>query len=121
MSFFKGLFLLLSLSNVAAMSFNTNYAMCLTEYEYNIVHPSNDDRYKMCDLFNNKLNIECLDYVESSNLPSCHKDCDKFVSFRPDGHFPRFTSFIVNFSKKYSSIENLIDRFYIYKYNLKYI
>ena len=123
MSFFKGLLLLmsLSLSNVAAMSFNTNYAMCLTEYEYNVAHPSNDDRYKMCDLFNSKLNAECFDYIESSNLPSCHKDCDKFVNFRPDIHFPRFTSFIVNFSKKYSSLEHLIDRFYIYKDNLKYI
>jgi C1A family cysteine protease len=48
-------------------------------------------------------------------------ECKKYINLRPDFHFSPFISFIVQFEKKYNSIENLVDRFYIFKDNLKYI
>lgn len=111
-----GLFLTQTLS----MQFNKNFAFCLVEYEYNNNHDTNE-RSDMCSLFVHTLNNDCLEYLSETDIVTCPMQCNKYINLRPDLHFPHFTSFIVNFEKKYSSIENLIDRFYIFKDNLKYI
>jgi len=108
----------LFLSQTLSMQLNKNFAFCLVEYEYS---QKNADRSEMCSLFINKLNSECVEYLLETEPVTCLMQCNKYIHLRSDVHFPYFTSFIVNFEKRYSSIENLIDRFYIFKDNLKYI
>ena len=107
-------------TQLSAMQFNSNFALCLVEHKYNQNHVVSE-RSDMCSLFNGKLNEECMTYVLDTSYANNVNECNKYVNLRPDTHFNHFTSFIVDFEKRYSSIENLVDRFYIFKDNLKYI
>ena len=140
---------LFCMSTVVSMQLNTNFAFCLVDYKYNHKNVVVDvdsttttttttsttstttstttivdrdvDREEVCTHFKDKLYNECLTYVTNNNVVNNIGECAKWTFLRTDLHFPLFTSFLVDFKKKYSSIENLIDRFYIFKENLKYI
>lgn len=111
-----------SVVSVNSMPFNGDYIICVIENEFR-QQIITKERSDVCSLFKDKLYNECMNYVlqSPSFMSNQQQDCNRFISFRPDVHFPYFTSYLVEFKRKYTSLEHLVDRFYIFKENFKYI
>lgn len=121
MNFFKTVSFLL-LSTVKAIT--VDYVMCVFDYEYNQLYDLNSDI--MCDYFENELHENCYQFIENNDqVVSKVKECDKYLRHNlrvnNDIDFPLFSKFMINYKRKYDTFEYLLDRYYIFKDNMKYI
>ena len=120
MNFFKTVSLLL-LSTVKALT--VEYIMCVCDYEYNQLNNMNSNT--MCNHFENELQLACYAFIENNDqVVSNIKECDTYLrsNLRVNNEidFPLFSRFMINYEKKYASFEHLVDRFYIFKDNMRY-
>jgi C1A family cysteine protease len=115
---------LLAVSSTAAFVSNkhiSDYVFCLCNYNVQNMNITSN----ICNLFSDKLELSCQDFI-SNNLNNIN-DCNQYLIYNnkisTDKHFNMFSNFIIKFgnNKKYSSIENLLDRFYIFKDNMNFI
>lgn len=123
-------FFLSGLVSLVTATFTSDFAMCVTEHVFAVNQASNTtvNVDYICDLFSGSLAAICDDYVHShpsvSSIDSCTSLNTYSLRTRVPDFFPRFANFIVrnaHFSdKKYSSFENLIDRFSIFQDNMEW-
>ena len=122
-----GIVCILSLFQVASASITSNFAMCASEVAFSKVHNGTAPVRAVCDLFSDKLQVECVDYVETHSPVSSFSDClpllNANLKSRVHETFPRFANFIATNGnvKQYKSIEHLVDRFYTFQDNMNFV
>ena len=99
---------------------NTDTVMCVTDYHYNKVN--NESSVQMCDIFDGEMYDECEAYMCGHDKVSTLNDCFSLnLRSTVDEHVGLFVQFIAKHSKIYTTIDHFVDRFYIFKDNMKYI
>jgi C1A family cysteine protease len=105
---------------------SSDFALCVTSHLFSNTN-STSKVNNVCELFSGKLQSVCDDYVHEHAPVSSVSDCVSFLNgnlrSRIIETFPRFANFVVNFGhiKQYSSIENLVDRYYTFQDNMNFV
>lgn len=124
------LILIAGLFGLTSASFTSDFVMCVTEHVFSNAQSNNATGVgHVCKLFTESLAATCDDYVYSHRPVSSIQECFDFTSgglrSRLPEFFPRFANFIVGHGhiqqKKYSSFENLVDRFAIFQDNMEWV
>lgn len=103
----------------SSLSLNTDVVMCVADYRYNYNSTENVD---MCGIFHGDMINVCEKYITEHETVSNVRDCfDINLRGGVDVHVEQFINFMVHKFKVYNTIENFVNRFYIYKDNMKYI
>jgi len=117
----------LGLCNFASANIiSSDFAMCVMSHVFSNTNSTSNVK-NVCGFFAGKLNAECDDYIHSheevSSVTECLNLLNNKLRTRILETFPRFSNFIINFgiTKQYNTIENLVDRYYIFQDNMNFV
>ena len=97
------------------------FAICVAELRF---PERNSTHESVCKVFDGILRKECEIFTTTHSISNSIEECEQYkrtnLRANVDNHFVSFTDFLIDFDRRYNSIENLVDRFYIFKDNMEY-